>query len=667
MDDLDQRIDAILRPGGIMEDVPGFSHRPQQLAMAQAICRALEEDRHLIVEAPTGVGKTIAYLLPAVLFALGQRRKAIVSTHTKNLQEQLLHNDIPLCRSLLRHDFSAVSLKGRRNYLCTGRLHAALESLGALFAESDTDELRRIAAWAATTTDGDVSGLPFVPSPSVWNAVCSEPGICTSKTCGSDCFFQRAKEQARRADVLVVNHSLFFSLLPFLQTEEQFLFSNDFVILDEAHTLEAVASEGLGQRLSRRGLIAALHRLYHPRMKRGLLAHGKRPIKTAFRGMEELVDSFFDTLMRAMPAPSAQRTSQGREVRQVRVKRPSVIADTLSLPLQHLLNVVQAAEDSLDDEALAREVAAVRSTISSDLRTLEEFLTLGNSDHAYWIEAQPPPQENVTLCMAPFDVGRVLGPKLFGDHGPVILTSATLSVEGSMTYIQERLGAQSAKTLAVGSPFDYLRQMRVWIFEDLPEPDAPDYASHLPLAVLACIKRTHGKALVLFTSTALMRSTSEALEEELAALGIRLLLQGKDLSRHALLEEFRRDVHSVLFGLESFWMGIDVPGEALEHVIITRIPFSVPTHPLVEARLEDIENRGGNPFFAYSLPEAALKLRQGAGRLIRTVSDRGIVSILDTRILRRSYGKVLLDALPRCPVELITLEGESRPLERNEW
>lgn len=658
-------IERILGPNGTLERMSGFAYRAQQHAMAGTVLDALEDNQHLLCEAPTGVGKTLAYLIPAITFALKNERKAIVSTHTKNLQEQILFKDIPLCRELLGVEFSAVLLKGRRNYLCTTRLDAALATRGALFPPEEADEFNRIAVWAESTPDGDLSGLGFIPSPAVWNTVCSEPGVCTSQACGTRCHFQRAKERARKANLLIVNHSLFFSLLPYLRTEDQFLFPGDFVIFDEAHTLEAVAAEGLGRRLSRRGLVATIHRLYNPRTKRGLLSDAKRQVKTAFKGMEELIDTFFDTIARSLPPASGGRGTAARDAIQVRVKSPGLVADVLSIPLAALIESLAHAESGIDDAARAREIAAARVSLEEDLRTLEDFLTFGSDRHAYWVEVRKPPQDNVTLCMVPFHVGPSLEEHLFGPHGPVILTSATLSVDGDMRYVQERLGASAARTTLLDSPFDLYRQMRIWIAEDMPEPDSPDYARELPLALLAFIRRTQGKALVLFTSAAAMQAAAREVESDLAADGIRLLIQGSEYTRHDLLDEFKRDIHSVLFGLDSFWMGVDVPGEALEHVIITRLPFSVPTHPLIEARLEDVERRGERAFFAYSLPEAALKLRQGAGRLIRSVHDRGVVSILDSRILRRGYGRMLLDSLPRCPVDLVGRSGDTRPLERD--
>ncbi len=657
-------IDTLLGPDGVIARHSGFAFREQQHTMAQAIAHALETEQHLVVEAPTGVGKTLAYLLPAVIHALENNRTAVISTHTKNLQDQLLQKDIPLARALLGKDFRALAMKGRRNYLCVTRLENAIAYAGSLFTDDVSDELLRLKEWSGMSTDGDVGTCPFVPRPEVWDAVCSEPGVCTPRACGSRCFYQQLRERARRSAIVVMNHALFFSLLPLRQTEDQFLFDNDFVILDEAHLIEQAAGNAFGERVSRRGLLSAVHRLYHRKGRKGLLAPAPRGLASGIRGVEECIEDFF-----AEYAGAAKRLRGGahrdgaRPEQEIRVTVPDIVPDTLSGPLQELLHKVGIAEEQVDDVARKQEIAAVRQSLERSLTVLQGIMGLNNPRAAYWIEVGKAPNDNIVLSAAPYEVNELLAPRLFADRGPTILTSATLSVDGSLDYIKERLGAGQAGDLILDTPFDFARQMRVWLARFMPEPDSPDYQRALPDAIMHCIRATHGKALVLFTSSGVMHATARALGEKLEDAGIRMLVQGADMQRHALLEEFKRDVHSVLLGLDSFWMGVDVPGEALEHVIITRLPFAVPSHPLMEARLEDLQRRGVNPFRAFSLPEAILKFRQGAGRLIRTVTDTGIVSILDSRIFTKPYGRMFLGALPRCRIEILTRDGDVEPLD----
>ncbi len=713
--------DVLGKNGVIANKLGSYELRPQQLEMALAIEKAIEENKHLIVEAGTGVGKSMAYLIPFIFWSVKNNKKVIISTHTKTLQEQLIKKDLPFLRNVLKpvnvfadaednnsppehgqadsFDFSYALCVGGQNYLCLRRFHQA-QSHGAFNTTKEFNEFQHIIQWEVRARRGLRSELDFEPSQSVWSKICRESDLCFGKQCSfkDDCYYNKARRKEYKAQILVTNHHLFFANLA---SDGRVLPDFDAVVFDEAHTLEDIATSYFGIEISNSRIKYMLDSILNPKTGKGLItrlfdssnASGQIDQTSIIRDSEKLLneagsasDLFFSEII--------EKYGTGNKT--TRIRKKSAINNYLDKPLSDLFDLLESLSKQVKTDEDRLEIIAFANRCSEINKNISTIINQELEESVYWAEVVrkksryesfsntlqltntlEPLNHKSTRCSllaAPINIAVEFEKKIFGKIRPVILTSATLSINGNFKYIKGRLGIPAciqpgtekpAISLeqdgfdsritseddycekAIGSPFNFSENALIYIPDNIPDPNQqPDeFKNSIIKHIENIIIHSQGRAFILFTSFKMLNSVYEEIQDDLEEFT--LFRQG-DKPRYLLIEEFKTSHKPVLFGTATFWQGVDVPGEALKCVVITRLPFAVPDDPIIEARMELLKSQNKNPFMFYQVPQAITLLRQGFGRLIRSTTDTGVVAILDPRIKSKFYGKYFLNSLPDC-------------------
>lgn len=620
-------MEQIFGPGGFLERsmIGGYEHRPGQLQMAEAVHDAFAKHHHTVVEAGTGTGKTLAYLLPAICSG----RRVVISTATKSLQEQLYQKDVPFLQKHFAPNLKVAVMKGRSNFLCLSKMHA-LADQPMLKGMEEVDAFRQIREWSKLTETGDRAELTFLPDDSeLWSRMDARRDTCTGKRCPEfeKCFLTQMQNRAKEADLIIVNHHLFFADLALKQDDfGSVLPEYSAVVFDEAHEMEDVASDYFGQQISN-FRFEELARDADQTMR--LTKTGSPTLLRRTQRIREKSRAFFDSF-----PPRDGRFPFTRPEREAFLEQNREGYDAL-------LNALKSMETEF--AALTQKPEELTRIARRSFEIRQEFSFLFESNeknYVYWFERR---NKGVFLAATPIDVSQILREKLFESFDTVILTSATLTVAGRFEFIRQRLGLDHAKECALPPEFDYQQQALLYLPQKMPDVRDAGFPGKAADEIVQLLEHSQGRAFCLFTSYSQMNDLFERVRSR---VDFPLMLQGT-APRSVLLERFKNTPNAVLFATASFWQGVDVPGEQLSCVIVDRLPFAVPSDPIVAARVRALQEEGRNPFSEFQVPEAVLALKQGFGRLIRAKTDRGVLALLDTRIQRMPYGKIFLESLPR--------------------